>query len=97
MIKKTYSAIEKVDSGSTLRITVSSAVVGSCYVSSGETTISRHLRKVECAVQTARKVGYVDIEGELLVQCLEHDIVRVIAQEIKAGTAIAEINGDAIT
>ena len=35
-------------------------------------TIWIHGDEIECPVESARKVGYVDIKGKLLVQQMEH-------------------------
>lgn len=56
-----------------LRVAVSSSVLGTSLVG-GEArhaTISVHLGEVDGTVKAARKVGYIDVKGELLVLHVE--------------------------
>lgn len=67
-----------------LRVTVSSTVLSTSLVGGelGQTTVLVHLGEVECTVETAREVGHVNVEGELLVQELEHLVCSVGLHEV---------------
>jgi hypothetical protein len=69
----------------TLRVTVSSSVLGTSLVGGvrGQTTISGHLGEVNSAVQTTRKLGNVNVESELLVEGLEQLVLGVASEEVK--------------
>ena len=62
-----------------LGITVTSSVLGTSLVvgEAGLATVGVHLDEVERAVETAGELGHVDVEGELLVEEVEHLVPRV--------------------
>jgi hypothetical protein len=76
--EKTYDTVDELDVPGALRITVASSVLGTSLVVGvlRETTISVHLDEVESTVETARKLGDVDIKGELAVEQVEHLVLR---------------------
>lgn len=45
-------------------------------------TVGVHLTEVESAVETARELRHVNVEGELLVQELEHLVLGLAAHEV---------------
>lgn len=72
-------AVDELQVTGTLGVTVARAVLGAGLVVLvlGHATVGVHGDKVESAVQTARQVGNVHIEGELLAQEVEHLVLRV--------------------
>ena len=86
----TYHSVNELDVTRALRVAVSSSVLGTSLVSweLGQATVGVHLGEVESTVQTARKVGNIDIEGELLVEDLEQLVFRVAGHEVDAGTDV---------
>lgn len=62
-----------------LGVAITSSVLGTSLVVGvlGCTTIGVHLDEVESAIETARKLRNIDIEGELLVEWLE-DLVTLV-------------------
>lgn len=62
-----------------LSITVTGTILGTSLVARvlGKTTISVHLNEVQSTVETAVKLGNVDVEGELLVEEVEHLVLGV--------------------
>lgn len=62
-----------------LGIAISSSVLGTSLVVGvlGLTTVGVHLHKVHGTVKTARQLGNVNVEGELLVLGLEHLVAGV--------------------
>lgn len=73
-----------------LRIAVASSVLGTSFVGGelGHATILRHLREVESAVKSARKVRHIDIESELLVLQVEDLVAGLALEEVDAGTNV---------
>ena len=80
----TYLAVDELDIPGALRVAVSRTVLGSGLVVGvlGHATILVHGGEVEGAVETAGQVGHVDVEGELLVEELEHLVVGVVLHEV---------------
>ena len=74
-----------------LGVAVASTVLGTGRVGreAGLATVSVHLDEVERAVETAREVGHVNVESELLVLQVEH-LVRgvVLGEEVDTGTDV---------
>ncbi len=81
-----------------LRIAVAGPVLSTSFVSRvlGKTTILVHLREIQGAVEATRKVGNVDIEGELLVENLEKLVFGVAVHQVDTGTdvLVASAAGD---
>lgn len=77
-------AVDELDVTRALRVAVAGAVLGASLVTRelGHTTISSHLGEVEGAIETARKVGNVNIERELLVKGFEHLVVGLVCHEV---------------
>ena len=86
----TYHSVNELDVTRALRVAVSSSVLGTSLVSweLGQATVGVHLGEVESTVQTARKVGNIDVEGELLVEKLEHLVGRVACHEVDTRTDV---------
>lgn len=82
----TYLAVNELDVMGTLCITVSGSVSSTSLVIGvlGLSTIGIHGGEVNCTVQTARKVGDVDVEGELPVLELGNFVVFIVGQEVNA-------------
>jgi hypothetical protein len=72
--RSTYNTVNELNVLRTLSITVPSSIVGTCLVSgpSSYSSVSIHLGEVKSAVQSAREVGNIHIECELLAQQLQH-------------------------
>lgn len=77
-----------------LRVTVSNTVLSAGLVVGvlGNATVSVHGHEVEGTVQTAREVGDVDGEGELLVQQVEDLVVRVIGHQVSTRSDVGTGN-----
>lgn len=69
----TRLSVDELEITRALRVAVASAVLCTSFVvrEATDATVSVHLREVDGAVETAREVGDVDIEGELPVQDFE--------------------------
>jgi len=80
----THLASNELDVARTLSVAVPSSVLGTSLVAGvlGHTTVGVHLDEVEGAIETARKLGDVDVEGELLAKGIEHLILRVVLHEV---------------
>ena len=69
---------------------LTSSILGtSLVVSLVDATVGGHLNKVESTVQTAREVGNVNVEGELLVDEVEHLVLGVGLHEVGTGSDVA--------
>ena len=68
-------AVDEFDIMRTLRIAVSSSVLGSRQIRAGQSAVFSHLNKVERTVQTTRQFRHVDLERELSVLQFEHSIL----------------------
>ncbi len=88
-----------------LSIAVTGSVLGTSLVVGlgGHATISGHVGEVEGTVETARKIGDIDIKGEFLVLDLEHLVLgRVRGHEVDTGTDVGigtlgdKLHGDSI-
>jgi len=86
----TYHAVDEFDIAGALGVAVTSSILGTSLVGgeSGETTISVHLGEVEGAIETARKVGNVDIESEFLVEELEHLVGSFAGHHVNTRTDV---------
>lgn len=73
-----------------MRLT-SSVLSTSLVVALVKTTISCHLNEVESTVQTARKVRNINVEGELLVDEVEHLVLGVGLHEVGSGTNVGRV------
>ena len=93
-----YLSVDELDVVGALSITVAGSVFGTSLVASetGETTVGVHLREVESTVETAGKVGDIDVKGELLVLELEHLIGGIGSQEVdtRADVLAAGVGSD---
>lgn len=54
----------------------------------GQSTVSIHLREVQRAVETAGKVGDIDVKGKLPVQGLEEMVLGGRVQEVQTGADV---------
>ncbi len=76
-----------------LRVAVTSSITSASLVcwEPGLATILVHLDKVDSAIETARKLGDVDIEGNLLVLHVEHLIVVGVFHEVDTGSNVLRL------
>ena len=83
-------SVDPLDVVRTLSVTVSGAVGRACRVPRVvEASVLLHLNKVQRAVQTAGKLGHVNVERELLVLQFEHVIVLTgLVHEVGSGTNV---------
>ena len=88
--KSAYLAVDELHVVWALGIAVSSSVLGTSLVAwvLGHSSISIHLREVQSTVESARKVGHVNVEGELVVLQLEGLVGGVIRQKIDTGSNV---------
>lgn len=79
-----HLAIDELEITRALRVAVSSTVLGTSLVvrELGHATVGSHLGEVQSAVETARELRDVDVEGELAVQGVEHVVGRVGVHEV---------------
>jgi hypothetical protein len=56
-----------------------------------ETTVGGHLNKVQSTVQTARKLGNINIEGEFLSDDVEHLVFGVGLHEVGSGSDVGGV------
>jgi len=72
--RETYFSVDELDILRTLGITISGSILGTSLVcrESAHSSVFVHLREIECAVETARKVGHINVKCELLAEQLEH-------------------------
>jgi hypothetical protein len=72
--------------------TRTSSVLGtSLVVALAKATIGGHLDKVESTVQTAGKVRDINVEGELLIDQVEHLVLGVCLHEVGTGSDVARV------
>ena len=98
----TCLSVNELDIFGTLRVAVTSTVLGTSLVVGvlGHTTIGIHLGQVESAIETARKVGHVNIEGELLVDKLKELIFAVALEKVATRADVGaslKLEGQSIT
>jgi hypothetical protein len=73
-------------------VVLTSSVLGtSLVVALVDATVRGHLDKVEGTVQTAGEVGDVNVEGELLVDEVEHLVLGVGLHEVGTGSDVAGV------
>jgi len=88
---RTYLSTDELDVVWTLGIAVSRTVLCTSLVSGGlrHTAVGVHGDEIQSTVKTARQLGHVDVEGELLVAQIEHLVFRVGGvHEIDTGTDV---------
>lgn len=71
-------------------VAVSGTVLSTSLVAGvgSETSVRRHLGEVHGSVETARQIGHIDVEGELLVERLEDLILGVAGHEVQTGADV---------
>ena len=76
---RTNLSIDELDVMRALGVAVTSPVLGTRLVAGrlGHPTISVHGNEVEGSVKTAREVGHVNVERELLASQIEHFVLGV--------------------
>lgn len=97
--------VDELDVVGALRIAVTSSVLGTgLVVALVQATVGSHLDEVESTVQTARKLGDIDVESELLTNKVEHLVLGVGLHEIGTRTNVAgvlslgdELEGQSVT
>lgn len=73
-------------------VKLTSSVLGTgLVVALVDATVGSHLSEVESTVQTARKVRNINIEGELLVDEIEHLVLGVGLHEVSTGSDVAGV------
>ena len=79
----THLSVDELQVARALRVTVTGTVLGTSLVAIvlGQTTVGVHGDEVQGSVETARKLGAIHIEGELLVEQLEHLVSAVVLHE----------------
>jgi hypothetical protein len=87
MIGSNYLSVDELNVVGALSITVTGSVLGTSLVGGvlGHTTICIHLGEVKSAVETARKLGDVNVEAELLVLHVENLVLAVAGHEVHTG------------
>jgi hypothetical protein len=79
-------AVDVLDVVGALRIAVTGSELGTGFVVAlAEATVGGHLDEVQGTVQTARQLGGVDIEGELLADEVEHLVLGVGLHQVGTG------------
>jgi hypothetical protein len=82
-------AVDELDVVGTLRITVTGSELGSgLVVALAHSTVGGHLDEVESTVETARQLGDIDVEGELLADEVEHLVLGVGLHEVGTRTNV---------
>jgi len=74
-----------------LGVTVSSTISRSSFVAGelAQSTVGGHLNKVQSAVETTGERRHVNIEGEFLVQEVEHLVVGVVLiKQVNSGSDV---------
>lgn len=76
-----------------LSVAVASSVLGTSLVGGvrPKATVFLHLDEVESTVETARKVGDIDVEGEFLVLHVEHLVFALVRHEVHAGADVGRV------
>jgi hypothetical protein len=76
-----------------LRVAVAGAVLGASSVGRvlGLAAVGVHLHKVQRAVQPARQLGHVDVDGELLVLQLEELVVLLVLHQEGARADVGRV------
>lgn len=88
--RQTYLAVDELQISRALRVTVTSTVLsaGLVILVLGETTIGIHGDEVQSTVQTTSEVRNIHVEGELLVQQLEHLVGVLVLHHIQTRTDV---------
>jgi hypothetical protein len=85
-------AVDELDVVGTLRITVTSSVLGTgLVVALSNTTIGGHLDEVESAVETTGQLRDIDVEGELLTDEVEHLVLCVALHKVCTRTNVGGV------
>ena len=95
LCKNIHLAADELDVLRALRVTVASSVLGTSLVR-GEprhTTVLVHLREVDGAVETARKVRHVDVEGEFLVLEVPGSVLRLAVHQVDTRADVGRAAG----
>lgn len=84
--RSTHNTVDELHVARALSVAVASSVLGTSLVvrEFGHATVLVHSGQVERAVETAGEIRHVDVEGELLVEELQHLVVCVIGHEVDA-------------
>ena len=85
-------SVDELDVVGTLTVAVTSSELGtSLVVALADATVSGHLDEVESTVETARKLGDVDVEGKLLSDEVEHLVLGVALHEVGTRTNVGGV------
>lgn len=85
-------AVNPLDVVGALGVAVTSSVLGTgLVVALVKATVGGHLDEVQSAVQTARQLRNIDVEGELLANEVEHLVLAVGLHKVGTGADIGSI------
>jgi hypothetical protein len=83
-------SVDELDVVGALGVAVSGSILGTgLVVALVDTTVGGHLDEVESTVQTARQLGGIDVESELLADEVEHLVLGVALHEVGTRTDVA--------
>lgn len=86
------NTVDVLDVVGALSIAVTGSVLGTgLVVALAHTTVSGHLDEVESTVETARQLGNIDVEGELLADQVEHLVLGVGLHEVRTRTNVGGV------
>lgn len=90
-VTDTHLTVDKLQIPRALRVAVACAILGTGLVVliGGQTTVRVHGDEVQSAVETTWKVGHIHVEGELLVQQLEHLVGVLVLHQKQTRTNVA--------
>ena len=90
MREETHETVDELQVTGALGVTVTSSVFGTSSVAgvSGHSTISLHGDEVESTVKTTGEGGEVNIEGELVVEEVEHLVGFLVLHQVHAGSDV---------
>jgi hypothetical protein len=89
----THLSVDVLDVTGALRVAVASTELGTSLVGGvlGLSTILVHLDEVESTIEATRKLGDIDVKGELLVKEVEHLVVVVVLHEVDTGADVGAL------
>jgi hypothetical protein len=88
--KETHLSVDELDVTRALRVAVSRTVFGTGLVGRepGHATVGIHFGEVQSTVQTTGELGDINVEGELLVERLEHLVLGFAGQKVETGADV---------
>lgn len=99
---ETHLSVDELQVARALRVTVASTVLSTSLVAIvlGQATVGVHGNEVQSSVQAARQPGGIHVEGELLVEQLEHLISAFVLHQEQTGANVGtgdEAQGQSVT